>query len=202
MQNILVLFAHPALEKSRVQKKMAGRAKNHDGIYFHDLYEVYPDLDINPAAEQQLLLKHDVIIFQHPFYWYSAPAIIKQWLDLVLEHGWAYGTGGNALRGKKMMNAISCGASREVYRREGRNRYTINELLAPFNQTAFLCGMTYLPPFVIHGTHKLQETDINLLSLQYENMLVGLQSNRITPDEWSRVEYMNDLIPIPQTIQS
>lgn len=202
MNKILVLFAHPALEKSRVHRRMVARAKNIESITFHDLYEAYPDMDIDVEAEQKKLTEHDLVILQHPFYWYSAPAIIKQWLDLVLEHGWAYGTGGTALKGKRMLSAISCGGSREVYQPEGRNRYKITELLAPFSQTAFLCGMDYLPPFVIHGTHRLTETDIKLHALQYEELLVALAADRLTEPEWSKVEYISDLIPIPQTIQS
>ncbi|MEP7141766.1 MAG: NAD(P)H-dependent oxidoreductase [Ferruginibacter sp.] len=202
MAKILILFAHPALEKSRVHKKLMRRAKRLNNVSFHDLYQVYPDLDIDVAHEKKLLLEHDIIIMQHPFYWYSAPAIIKQWQDLVLEHGWAYGSGGNALTGKPILNAISCGGSREVYRREGRNRYTIKELLVPFEQTAHLCHMDYLPPFVVHGTHKLIDTDIELHASQYEEMLIGLEGGRISANEWQQVTYMNDLIPIPTPLQS
>jgi len=202
MPKILILFAHPALEKSRIHEKLIRHARQLSGITFHDLYEVYPDMDVDQEREKKLLLEHDIIIMQHPFYWYSAPAIIKQWQDLVLEHGWAYGHGGVALAGKKIFNAISCGGSREVYQKLGRNRFRINELLAPFNQTAFLCHMQYLPPFVVHGSHKLNETDIDLYAVQYEEMLIALLGNRLSPGEWDEVEYMNDLIPLNTVIQS
>ncbi len=156
MLKILILFAHPALEKSRVHKRLIRQARGLHHVTLHDLYQVYPDLDIDIDFEQNQLLDHDLVIWQHPFYWYSAPAIIKQWQDLVLEHGWAYGRGGTALANKKIMNAITCGGSREVYSKTGRNRFTIPELLAPFNQTACFCNMLYLPPFVIHDTHKMK----------------------------------------------
>ena len=73
----------------------------------HDLYEAYPDFDIDVRREQELLAAHEVIVLQHPFYWYSAPALLKEWQDLVLEHGWAYGSGGTALRGKALLSAPS-----------------------------------------------------------------------------------------------
>src|SRR5688572_14443298 len=111
MARILVLFAHPALEKSRVHSQLIRQIPIQQNITFHDLYENYPDFHINIDREQQLLLDHDIIILQHPLYWYSAPPIIKQWLDLVLEHGWAYGAKGNALTGKVMMQAITSGGS-------------------------------------------------------------------------------------------
>jgi glutathione-regulated potassium-efflux system ancillary protein KefG len=202
MAKILILFAHPALEKSRVHSRLIRHLQGHPDITFHDLYEEYPDFDIDIKREQQLLLKHDIIIWQHPFYWYSAPAIIKQWLDLVLEHDWAYGSRGNQLTGKWGMNAITCGGPRSVYQREGRNRFTINEFLAPFNQTCHLCKMKYLPPFVIDGTHRLQENDIDLMATQYEQLLMALCGNKITEAEWKEVEFLNDLSPLSPIIQS
>ena len=202
MPRILILFAHPALEKSRVQYKMARQIRRLQNITFHDLYQVYPDLDIDVEQEKKLLLQHDIIIFQHPFYWYSAPAILKQWQDLVLEHGWAYGSGGRALAGKKIFNAITCGGPRAVYQKEGRNRFTINELLAPFNQTAFLCHMTYMPPFVVFDTLKLTDADIELHALKYEELLLAIQSDRITDVEWQQSDYLNDVVPITKLLQS
>ena len=202
MARILVLFAHPALEKSRVHKRMVKHIHHLEGITFHDLYEAYPDFDIDVEREQQLLLQHDLFIFQHPFYWYSSPAILKQWQDLVLEHGWAYGTKGKMLAGKKLFNAITCGGTKEAYCKEGRNRFTIRELLAPFEQTARLCNISYLPPFVITGTHRLESGDIELHAAQYEQLLIALSHNRISDEEWQGVDYLNELIPIPHTIQS
>ncbi len=202
MPKILILFAHPALEKSRVHRKLIRHLTRLENITFHDLYQVYPDMDVDTEYEKKLLLQHDIIVMQHPFYWYSAPAMIKQWMDLVLEHGWAYGPGGFALKNKKIFNVITSGGSREMYQKLGRNRFTVNELLAPFNQTAFLCHMIYMPPFVVHGTHKLNDTDIELFAVQYEQMLIAVQSGRITEDEWQQAEYLNDLIPISKIIQS
>jgi glutathione-regulated potassium-efflux system ancillary protein KefG len=153
---VLVLFAHPALHNSRVNRRLVAAIDGIDGITINDLYEHYPDFHIDVAREQALLRDHDLIVFQHPFYWYSSPAILKEWQDLVLEHGFAYGQGGTALRGKSFLSAISTGGPAEAYCREGSNAYAILELLAPFRQTAALCGMTFLPPFVVHGTHRLQ----------------------------------------------
>jgi glutathione-regulated potassium-efflux system ancillary protein KefG len=155
MRRILVLFAHPVLERSRVNRRLMEGVRDLDGVTIHDLYEQYPTLAIDVAREQALVDQHDVLVLQHPFYWYSAPAIVKEWLDLVLEHGWAYGKGGDALRGKLMFNAISTGGVEDAYRREGYNRFTIRELLAPFDQTAHLCGMKYLAPFVVHAALRI-----------------------------------------------
>jgi glutathione-regulated potassium-efflux system ancillary protein KefG len=147
MPRILLLFAHPRFEKSRSNKILLTGLN--PAVTFHDLYEKYPDFNIDPDYEKELLVQHDIIIWQHPFYWYSCPPLLKQWIDIVLEHGWAYGKEGTALKGKFIFNSITSGGGREVYSKEGNNRFTINEFLVPFEQTAALCNMVYLPPFAV-----------------------------------------------------
>lgn len=201
MARVLILFAHPALERSRVHSILLKQIRTIPGITFHDLYQAYPDFDIDVKKEQALLLENDIIIFQHPFYWYSSPALIKQWQDLVLEHHWAYGNDGKMLEGKWMLNAISSGAKREAYSNEGRNRFSIRQLLTPFDQTAYLCRMIYLPPFVVDGSFKLTRTDIEIKAAQYQQLLTALANDRITKEKWNSVEYLNDLFPVPKTVQ-
>jgi len=197
MAKILIQFAHPNLDKSRVQKHLIRQAASIRGITINDLYEQYPDFDINISREKALLITHDIIIFQHPFYWYSTPAIIKQWFDLVLEHGWAYGSNGNALEGKKVFNAISCGGSEEAYAANGKNTTTIRQLLAPVEQTAKLCNMAYLPPFVVFGTHKLQKVDIEIAGMQYTQILHALCNNNMAEPQWENITTMNEWSTIP-----
>jgi voltage-gated potassium channel Kch len=107
---VLILFAHPALQKSTVNRRLISAVRGLRGVTINDLYEEYPDFDIEVGREQELLLNHDIIIFQHPFYWYSSPATLKQWEDLVLEYGFAYGKGGTRLQEK----LFSAGASIEI----------------------------------------------------------------------------------------
>jgi glutathione-regulated potassium-efflux system ancillary protein KefG len=178
-RRVLVLFAHPALERSRVNRPLAEAVQDLDDVTFNDLYESYPDFDIDVEREQRLLVTHDVIIFQHPFYWYSTPAIIKEWQDLVLEHGWAYGSGADALRNKVLMNAITTGGTEATYCHEGSNRCTMRELLLPIAQTAALCGMTFLPPFVVHGTHELTSSQISEHAVAYRRTVAALRDGTI-----------------------
>lgn len=176
MPRVLVLFAHPAFQKSRINRVLADSARAIDGVTFHDLYEAYPAFDLDVAREQAQLEAHDVVVFQHPFYWYSCPALLKEWLDLVLEYGFAYGPGGTRLHGKSALSALTTGGSEQAYSREGPNRYTIRELLAPFEQTARLCGMGWLPPFVVHDSIRL--TDDSLIRRradEYARMLTELR---------------------------
>ena len=76
-KKILILFAHPRLSTSVVQTAMLNAIEGLENVTFHDLYAAYPDFLIDVKREQELLLAHDVIVFQHPFYWYSVPAILK-----------------------------------------------------------------------------------------------------------------------------
>lgn len=178
---ILILHAHPRSSASVVQRAMLSAIAGLDGVTTVDLYAAYPSLDIDVAAEQQRLLAHDVIVLQHPFYWYSSPAIIKEWQDLVLENGWAYGPGGTRLAGRYLMSAISTGGSEAAYHREGRNRFEIEDLLSPFNQTAYLCSMAYLAPFVIHSGRRLPAPELSAAAEAYRDLIVGLRDGRIDP---------------------
>lgn len=174
MARVLILFAHPALQKSRVNRELAAAVRDLPDVTFHDLYEHYPDLHLDVRAEQNHLTAHDVIVFQHPFYWYSCPAILKEWQDLVLEWGFAYGDNGTALRGKKLLSAITTGGPAEAYGREGFNYFTIRELLAPFEQTARLCGMEYLAPFVLHAVHRFSKAEIAEAAAAYRDRISAM----------------------------
>jgi glutathione-regulated potassium-efflux system ancillary protein KefG len=175
-QRVLILFAHPALHKSRINRHLADAVRDLDGVTFHDLYEEYPDLLIDANREQALLREHDAIVLQHPFYWYSSPAILKEWQDIVLEYGFAYGENGTALRGKLWLNAITAGGPLDAYRPEGFNRFTIRQLMLPFEQTAHLCGMTFLEPFVVHGAHTLTRTEIAVHAEAYCRAIAALRN--------------------------
>jgi glutathione-regulated potassium-efflux system ancillary protein KefG len=178
-RRILILFAHPALQKSRVNRVMTEAVQALRGVTLHDLYQVYPDFYIDVKREQNLLETHEIIAFHHPFFWYSTPALLKEWQDLVLEHGWAYGRDGTALRGKMCLSVITTGAREASYRREGDQHFTMRDLLAPFEQTARLCGMDCLPPFVVYGTHEMTERVIREHAEDYRRTLEALRDGRV-----------------------
>lgn len=178
---ILVLLAHPRPSGSVVQRAMERAVAQLDGITLRDLYARYPDFAIDVGEEQGLLLQHDLIVLQHPFYWYSCPAIVKEWLDLVLEYGWAYGTGGTRLNRKYLMSAVSTGGSQAAYHQDGFNRFDIGTLLTPFNQTAHLCGMGWLEPFVVHQGRRLSQTELAQAVQTYRALLIGLRDGIVEP---------------------
>ena len=192
MRKILIVFAHPALEKSRVNKELIEKVEAIKVVTFHDLYELYPEMDIDVKAEQELLMEHDVVLFHYPFFLFGVPALLKEWMDLVLVHGWAFGGNGNALKGKWACNVITTGGSKASYSREGYNRFTMRELLAPLEQAARLCGMQYLPPYVIHGTNVMKPERIQEHAKHYQAMLRLLADQTFDPEGLGDIENLID----------
>lgn len=184
IRRILLLHFHPAPHKSRVNRRLVAEAEKIEGVTVRHLYEIYPDYLIDVREEQRLLENHDAVVFQHPLYWYSAPSLVKEWMDLVLEHGWAYGTGGTALRGRIFAQAVSSGGGTEVYCREGKNRHTVRDFLLPFEQSALLCGMEWRPPFVVHGTgHLKSAAEIEPFAAAYRQWLEAMRDGNLNPGD-------------------
>jgi len=161
MAKILILFAHPALQRSRIHRPMIEAVRDVEGVTFHDLYEEYPDFHINETREHALLEAHDVIVFQHPLYWYTCPALLTEWIDLILAPGWAFGPGGDKLQGKSLLSVITAGVGGEFYRDSDYDkRYPISYFLLPFEQIAYQCGMKYLAPLVFKNTKTATSDDV------------------------------------------
>ena len=157
MPGLIVYYAHPGQQHSHVNAAMFAAAQAVDGITCVDLYREYPRFDIDPDREQQRLLDHDIILFQFPLFWYSTPSILKEWQDVVLEHGFAYGTGGTRLAGKRMMLAISAAGPQDAYAPDGYQHHDLRTFLRPLEQTALLCKMQFLPPYVLYASLKAVE---------------------------------------------
>ncbi|QMU08804.1 NAD(P)H-dependent oxidoreductase [Levilactobacillus suantsaii] len=152
MQTTVFLF-HPHFEESRVNHTLADALD--EPVTVRNLYQLYPDFKIDVPTEQKVLAQTDRIVLQFPMYWYSTPALLKQWEDDVLTYGWAYGTNGNALHGKELLIAVSPGA--DNYGKDQFARYTITELLRPLQATSRLIGTTYLKPFVTIGASMISD---------------------------------------------
>ncbi len=180
-KKVLVLFAHPAQDQSEVNTPMFREALRlkHDNISCVDLYAEYPTHNIDIAVEQQRLLEHDVVIFLFPFYWYSTPAILKDWMDLVLEYNFAYGKEGTALQGKYLLPVLSAGGGEQAYQQDGYNHFTLRELLRPLEQTALMCKMRFLAPFAIFGSRTAaEEQRVNQHIDQFRALLSSLATGR------------------------
>jgi glutathione-regulated potassium-efflux system ancillary protein KefF len=171
VHDILVIAAHPAMEQSRVNKRLLRAAKGRATV--RDLYRLYPDYVLDVPAEQALLAQAKLVVWQHPLYWYSMPPLMKLWVDEVLAFGWAYGPGGEALRGKDLWLVTSTGGPERSYHPAAYNRYFFDAFMPPYDQTAALCGMRFPPPLVLHGAHRASDAAIAEHARLYTSRLLS-----------------------------
>lgn len=157
---VLVLAAHPDWRESRVNRLLVQQARGVPGVQVQDLYALYPDFDIDVDAEQAGVEAAQLLVLLHPVQWYSMPALMKLWLDEVLRYGWAYGRAGTALHGKDLWLVASTGGTEASYHPQGYNRYFFDAFLPPYEQTAALCGMRFLPPLLLHGAHRASPEEL------------------------------------------
>lgn len=175
--NILVYFAHLDIERSVINCALCDAIRDLPQVNFRDLHELYPDFYIDAFTEQTLLKHADLVVFQHPIYWYAAPAVFKHFLDTVWVRGFAYGKGGSALQGKDFMLAVSTGAPEHEYRAQGIHQHAFHEFVRPIEQTVRFCGMHFLEPMVLHGGHSLPCSAIEAHAARYRRTLEAYQPN-------------------------
>jgi glutathione-regulated potassium-efflux system ancillary protein KefG len=186
MNRILVIYAHPEAPRSRANRALRDGARDllRDKdlqVTWHDLYQNYADFHIDIPKEQALLLAHDVIVFQHPFYWYSVPALLKLWIDEVLEDGWAYGGGAKQLAGKAWAHWVTAGGSAPAYEAGGQNNFAVEALMRPLEQTALLCECRWQAPRFTYSSLTLDEQDLRVEAARYAAWLETLAEPFSTP---------------------
>ena len=171
---VLVVVGHPDLGSSRINAAMAAAVGDLDHVTVHDLHVAYPDRRLDVGAEQQLVREHDVIVLQFPFFWYSTPSIVKQWLDEVMLRDFAYDAG-PLLTGKTLQVAVSTGGVEEAYRQDGFHRFTTAELLRPLEQTAHRMGLAWAEPLVLHDVRGVSDEDLAAHAARYRTLLEELR---------------------------
>lgn len=202
MARILIQYAHPGHSRSQVNRAMADTARKiaerTNGIIFSDLYAAYPRHNIDVDREQRRLLGHEVILFQFPLFWYSTPSLIKEWLDLVLEHGFAYGAGGTHLEGKILMLAISAAGSEHAYSQEGYQHFPLRTFLTPLEQTARLCRMRFAAPYLLHNSLRAPEDHRLEAHLKgYRDLILALRDDLYDFDAADQMDVVTaDTLPI------
>lgn len=165
----LVILAHPHIEDSKINKRWKQELlKYSDEITIHEIYKEYPNWSIDVLKEQKLIETYDNIIFQFPLYWYSYPPLLKKWLDDIFTHGWAYGSKGDKLKGKKFGIAMSIGDKKENYLPTGSVTFTVDEIITPFKASTVHVGAIALPHFAIFGaSYQASDEDINQSAKDY-----------------------------------
>jgi glutathione-regulated potassium-efflux system ancillary protein KefG len=193
MPAVLHLLAHPGLATSRVNAAMWAVAQGIAGVTRTDLYAQYPRYDIDIATEQDRLVAHDVIVLQFPMFWYSCPALLKEWIDLTLEFGFAYGPGGDRLHGKVLQLAVTTGGTAAAYALGGHNHHEIRTFLTPFEQTARLAGLRFAAPYVLHGALR---QDPSGHAAGFGRLLRGWAGGRVDAAVFDRAILTHDTLPL------
>ena len=186
---VYVLAAHPNLRESRVNRQLLAAVDGLQGVDVNDLFASSPDYDIDVAAEQSRAEAAQLIVLLHPIHFYSMPALMKLWLDEVLAVGWAYGER-NALRGKDLWLVASLGGSEASYHPQGYNRYFFDAFVPPYEQTAALCGLRFLPPMLLYGAHQASDEEIAAHAAVFRDKLV-------TYPDWPE---MDDVLACPACV--
>lgn len=144
MAKILLVTGHTYQDYSVANKEIVKElAAAIPSLEIDNLAELYPDFKIDVEAEQKKLLDADIIIVQSPLFWYSMSSIVMRWWEETFAHGWAYGSTGTALKGKKIVFGITAGAPTEVYT-GGVMGITDQDILNRFKVSANFCNMEYL----------------------------------------------------------
>lgn len=164
----LVILAHPNMGSSVINKRWVEELSKHSGeVEVHDLYASYPDWKIDVEKEQRLLEAHDTIVLEFPVQWFNCTPLLKLYLDDVFTYGWAYGSTGDKLKGKKLALAITTGSPTSVYSHEGKNGCTLDELFLPMKTTATFCGMQFCGIFTQGGSLSITPEQVDESAKRY-----------------------------------
>lgn len=171
---ILIIYAHPYPRHSHANRRLLQEISDIPEVKIRSLYDLYPDFTIDIKAEQQAVEEADLVIFQHPLQWYGLPPLVKLWIDKVLEHGWAYGHGGDALKGKGCMWAVTTGGDEQHFQLGQHPDFSA--LAQPLEATALYCGMKWQPYFALHNTFICDEVAIKAAAESYRQRLIDWQT--------------------------
>src|ERR1044072_9357539 len=177
MSNVLLRVGPPDLSQSRANAALVDAVRDLAHVTVHDLYATYPDFQIDVAAEQALLAEHDVMVFQHPVFWYNTTPLFKQRQDTFFAFVLAFPIDASAsqLAGKKAVVAVTTGVPADHYTPEGSNQATIETLLSNWQATLRLWQFHIQKPMVkVYGTaFGLSDEDLATSAKQYNELLAS-----------------------------
>ena len=173
MAKALIIYAHPAHQRSRANRLLLDSVRDLSNVTVHDLYEAYPNFFIDVQAEQQLSLEHDLIVIQHPVYWYNMPALLREWQDLVLEYGFAYGREQQQLAGKRLWIVLTAGAPEHTYAVDGVNERPLADYFLQYERMANVCALQMQPTFEIFHSRHCDGTALQQRADEYRRRLLG-----------------------------
>ena len=178
---ILIIHAHPYPKHSRACRVLLDAVRDLPGVEVRSLYDLYPDFDIDVAAEQGALVRASLVVWLHPIYWYSVPAMLKHWFDVVLLRGWAYGKDGTALRGKHCLWVSTTGGDADAYSPGGMHAQRFENFIPPVEQTARFCDMHWEAPLVVHGAHLVSDAELAAAAQHFRARLAAWTASQKAP---------------------
>jgi len=178
---ILVIYAHPYPARSRACATLLAALRDRQGLEVRSLYELYPDFDIDGDAERAALERASLVVLLHPMYWYSMPALLKHWLDHVFIKGWSHGDGARALAGKDCLWVTTTGGGDDAFTPEGRHGHPFEAFEPPMKQTARYCGMNWLTPIAVRGSHQVSAEALREAGRQVRAAVDGWAQSKTNP---------------------
>lgn len=178
---VVLIFAHPYPDRSIANRRLLEAVDDLAGVNVRSLYDLYPTFDIDVSGEQAALAQAEVVVLQHPLYWYSVPSLLKHWFDKVLARGFAYGPGGKALWGKRCLWVVTTGGDDQAFSVHGMHGRPFREFVPVVEQTALFCGMSWEEPLVVHGAHRLADAELAFAARSYRERLEQLAARAPTP---------------------
>jgi glutathione-regulated potassium-efflux system ancillary protein KefF len=171
----LVIVSHPYFDRSHAIKALQQAAEKLPDVTVRNLETLYGDATsaFDMAAEQKAAEAADRIVFLFPIHWFNLTPMLKAYLNEVWTFGWAFGTGGTALRGKALQAIVTAGAGEQTYSAEGLIRSTMEEVLTPLKASALYVGMTWLPPLHFFGAMGADENTVAGFTSTFERVLAG-----------------------------
>lgn len=152
--NILVVVGHPKYETSSSQQ------------FFIESLKQFKTVDCLYLSQEQVdlsyLKKYDRIILQFPIFWYQAPAIVKVWIESILVGNL------NVLANKELGIVVTIDEAERQFKAGGKEKFTVDEMLRPFEMLANTLKMTYLPVKAIHQFDYLSDDDKQRLLVAYQ----------------------------------
>ncbi|MFW7431728.1 NAD(P)H-dependent oxidoreductase [Vagococcus carniphilus] len=175
MKKTLVIIAHPEVADSQLQQFLLESSQSLEEVEIHYLIEGQFDI----KEEQNKLKKFDRIIFQFPMYWYSAPFILKKWIDEVIDYTFSK----TELRHKELGLVVSLGVDEANFASGKSEKFTLSEIFRPFEALANKCQMTFLPIFSISLFLYMTEIDKKRLLIEYQQYLTKKNSDNFKEKE-------------------
>ena len=160
--NTLIINGHPNYDQSNLNKKIVEWISQEQKVDVINIKELYPDFKINVKIEQERLLKYDKIILQFPIYWYSTPAIIKQYIDDVFAYGYAHGTE-YKLEGKEIVLSSTTPSPQNAYKIDGLKEMTIEQMFLPIVKTFEYMKLNYRGAIVLFDADKTSFDDYKII---------------------------------------